>query len=181
MEKGYERVIKRFLAAHIPAGSRILDVGCGTGRTALFVAEKKAGCRVDGVDIDALKVHRANRLFLRAKRDQLARCVQCSAEDLVQHFERRQYDVVVSCHALHHYGEPVRALQQMRRVLKRGGVVLLAELTPAYGEGVDDCARYSAAKIRSFFARVGWRAAEVLQKRPGVILVRTPAAPRRRR
>ncbi|MBI4022425.1 MAG: class I SAM-dependent methyltransferase [Candidatus Andersenbacteria bacterium] len=180
MGKAYERVIKQFLAAHIPAGSRIIDVGCGTGWTALFVAENKAGCRVDGVDIDTLKVHRANRLFLRAKREHLVHCARCGAEELVRRFKRRQYDVVVSCHSLHHYREPVRALRQMRGVLKREGVLLLAELTPAFGERVDDCARYSLAKIRAFFKRAGWRLREASVQGSGVILMRASLAQARR-
>lgn len=175
MKKTYERVVKHFLAAHIADGSRILDVGCGTGWTALFVARTRSGCTVDGVDIDELRIHRANRLFVRARREHLVHCVTCGAEELTRLFGRGRYDAVVSCHSLHHYRDPVRALREMRRVLKRGGQVLLAELTPAYGETVGDCARYSLRKIRAFFGRTGLRVLAARQVRPGVILVRAHA------
>lgn len=180
MEKAYERVIKRFLAAHIADGSRVLDVGCGTGWTALFVARTKADCVVDGVDVDELRIHRANRLFVRAKRDCVVRCVRCGAEELARRLGRARYDVVVSCHSLHHYRDPVRALKQMRRVLAPGGAVLLAELAPAYGETIDDCARYSLRKVRAFFRRAGLSVLAGEQRRPGVVLVRAASVRPRR-
>jgi ubiquinone/menaquinone biosynthesis C-methylase UbiE len=38
------------LVRHIPAGARMLDVGCGNGYNALSFAETVAGIRVTGVD-----------------------------------------------------------------------------------------------------------------------------------
>jgi tRNA1(Val) A37 N6-methylase TrmN6 len=43
------------LAAAVPAraGERVLELGCGTGAAALCLAARVAGCRVDGIDIQA--------------------------------------------------------------------------------------------------------------------------------
>ena len=44
-------------SCHIGAGSYVLDVGCGAGVTACFLA-KRYGCRVVGVDILPAMVQR---------------------------------------------------------------------------------------------------------------------------
>ena len=47
---------------------RILDVGCGTGKLALFIAEmlreQKEGCVVVGIDTDTTKVKKARERAL---------------------------------------------------------------------------------------------------------------------
>ncbi|ABW11864.1 Methyltransferase type 11 [Parafrankia sp. EAN1pec] len=46
-----------FCAALVPAGARILDAGCGTGRVAIRLAE--LGCSCTGVDVDPSMLARA--------------------------------------------------------------------------------------------------------------------------
>lgn len=170
--KSYNRVINRFLLRHIRPNSTVVDVGCGTGTTALLLARERPGCRVEGIDIDEIKIHRANALFAKAKREHLVRCHICSAENLAVRLGRGRYDVVVSTHSFHHYRDPRRALRQIRAILKPGGQLLLSELEPPYGETVDDCPRYSLRKISALVADAHLRVQEARRRKPGVLLVR---------
>lgn len=46
-----QELVRRQLAAHVASGSTVLDVGCGQGTQALWLAER--GCRVTGVEPSA--------------------------------------------------------------------------------------------------------------------------------
>ncbi|MBI2623975.1 methyltransferase domain-containing protein, partial [Candidatus Parcubacteria bacterium] len=87
-------------------------------------------------------------------------------------FGTRQFDAAVTVHALHHFDEPVRALRQMRKLLKPRGRLALAELNSVYGERLDDCPRYSLVKIKEFVRRAGFRRVGGAERAPGVVLVR---------
>lgn len=62
---------------HIDQGSYVLDVGCGAGATACFLA-KRVGCRVAGVDILEGMVARSRE---RAARERVADRVEFRAAD----------------------------------------------------------------------------------------------------
>lgn len=171
MNRPYDQPIKKFLEENIAPSSRVLDVGCGTGWTGLFLAKIKRHCQVDGIDLNALKVHRANALFNRAKLNHLVVCHTTPAEALVKRFGRTKFNAAVSVHSLHHYDDVVRALKQIKIVLKPGGKLLLGELDQEYGETVDDCPRYSIKKIRQLIANSGLKIQSVQNLDPGILLV----------
>ena len=50
----------RLIDAMVPRGARILDVGCGQGRTGAYLHSR--GHRVTGVDLDPLLIERAREL-----------------------------------------------------------------------------------------------------------------------
>ena len=53
---GGEELTRKTLAAmHLPANSRIADLGCGTGTTAILLA-KDYGLRVSAIDISAVNI-----------------------------------------------------------------------------------------------------------------------------
>lgn len=112
-------------AAHVQRGDRVLDVGCGPGYFARMAAEA-VGAEGSVVGIDAapeMTVH-ANR-----KASRLANCrfEPGTAEALA--FDDGTFDVVVSSLTMHHLPDEDRlpAVREMRRVLRPGGTLLLAE------------------------------------------------------
>lgn len=114
--------------ARIEPGQQVLDLGTGTGAVALRVAGQHPDVTVVGVDPDPEMLDRARR---KAADERVRVAFQHGfAEDLP--FEDDQFDRVLSSLALHHvHGDGVQtAAAEIRRVLKPGGVVLIADFTP---------------------------------------------------
>ena len=170
--KPFDQIIADFLLAEVPVGSRVIDVGCGTGWTAILLTDHQICSSCEGVDVDELDIHRANRWFLKAKRDHLVHCQQCSAEELTKKLGRSNYDVVVSNHSLHHYLSPERGLREIYHILKAGGVLLLTELEQKFGETIDNCPRFRPDKIKQLIEGAGFPVDTFEQKKPGVLLVK---------
>jgi ubiquinone/menaquinone biosynthesis C-methylase UbiE len=108
-------------------GDRVLDIGCGGGYLArLLAAAVTPGGRVTGIDPSGPAVSYARR---RAPGN-------CSfavgvAQDL--DLPDRTFDVVTSTLAVHHVPEAARpdAFGEMYRVLRPGGVLLVADFRPS--------------------------------------------------
>jgi len=112
------RLVRRFLDrvatlvdAHGSSG-RILEVGCGEGVVIEYLAGRRPGGRLDGVELDAAALARAR---LRCPG---AALVQADVYDLP--FASRSYDLVLCLEVLEHLAEPARALRELRRVSGRG-------------------------------------------------------------
>mgnify|MGYP001601455681 FL=1 len=162
--------IDSFLLRNIRPGSAVLDVGSGYGETALLIARRVPGASVEAVDINAASVHRAKCRFRRLGSRPI-RCRRGNAEELARTFGRSRFDYVVVNNALHELWRPVRALRETRSVLRPGGMLLLAEFTPRYGEQADDCPRYSRDKILELIRRAGF-AVRSTATRSDAILIR---------
>lgn len=178
-----DRALRRFLLAGVGAGDRVIDVGCGTGWTALLLSRERPGCVVDGVDADAAAVHSARAAFAQARRAEALRCHQIAAEDLRTKFPASSFDVAVSTHALHHFARPWRALREAYRVVRPGGRLLVAEYDPDVGETLDDCPRYSLWKIEELITSAGFVLRSTRRHPWGVLFVAAerPSTSRRRR
>ena len=138
MSGGMHRLWKRFAVerAGVREGSVVLDLASGTGDLARLLA-KRAGATGCVVHSDI------NHAMLAAGRDRLVNAgfllptVQCNAEALP--FAGRAFDCVTIAFGLRNVTRKERALAEMRRVLRPGGVALVLEfsriaapLAPAY-------------------------------------------------
>lgn len=113
-------------------GDRVLDVGCGPGRLALAFAERVTpGGRAQGVDAAEEMVRRATDLA--GKRGLPASFQAAFAQRLP--FHDASFDAVSCTLALHHVavGDRRAAVEEMYRVLKPSGRVLLADFQPGQG------------------------------------------------
>lgn len=99
------------------AGAHVLDIGCGSGLSALAMLRLGAA-RVDCVDIDPNSVE-ATRTLLKDAPGWTARVE--SVFDL-----EGQYDVVHSWGVLHHTGDMWRAIDRAASLVKPGGRLALA-------------------------------------------------------
>jgi SAM-dependent methyltransferase len=114
--------VRREILRHIPAdGTRILDVGCGTGRKSRHLVE--CGATVVGCDISEPGIGVA--------RTRLHEAVVC---DLTQGlpFADESFDVVFSSAVLEHIYPVQRVLAEMYRVLRPGGRVVVEVPNVAY-------------------------------------------------
>lgn len=117
-----------YLLAHLSAGDRLLDVGCGPGTITIDLASRVAPGPVIGIDMSEEVVAEA----ARAAAD--AGCVNVSfarGDAYVIDAGDGAFDVVHAHQVLQHLGDPIAALTEMRRVLRPGG--LLAVRDSDYG------------------------------------------------
>jgi SAM-dependent methyltransferase len=113
--------------------------------------------------------------FRRLAANAALRCHEADVDELVMLFGRRRFDCAVSNNSFHEFWRPVRALREVRAVLKPSGTLLLAELTPKAGEAVDNCPRHSREKIVELLPRGGF-AVRSAATRSGTILIRAAKA-----
>jgi 2-polyprenyl-6-hydroxyphenyl methylase/3-demethylubiquinone-9 3-methyltransferase len=112
---------RSFLLAHVAAGERVLDVGCGEGR---FTAElANAGARVVGVDVAEEPLRRA-----RARHPELD--LRLLAGEDGWELEDAAFDVVWAGEVIEHVADTAAWLSEVRRVLRSGGSLLMS--TPAH-------------------------------------------------
>lgn len=100
------------------AGRDVLDLGCGYGGRTVYYALEGAPKEVVGTEISGMMVDRC-----RALADQEGavntRFLVGFAEDLP--FRDGSFDLIVSYDVLEHVQDPVRAYEEMARVLRPGG------------------------------------------------------------
>lgn len=107
------------------AGTRVLDVACGTGNLAIIAA--RTGCVAAGVDIAANLIAQARR---RAHEENLPiEFLEGDAEALP--YADASFDAVVSMYGVIFAPRPEVIIQELLRVTKRGGTIALANWTPA--------------------------------------------------
>ena len=108
-----------FFLPHLRSGMRVLDVGCGPGGITVGLAEAVAPGEAVGVDFQSAQVEQARALA--AERGVAnARFEVGDAYQLP--FPDGSFDAVFAHAVLIHLREPVRALAEMRRVLRPGGI-----------------------------------------------------------
>lgn len=109
----------------ITASSKVLDVGCGNGNTAIWLAQK-TGCEVIGVDLSAVRV---NNAIAKAEAfpDLRVQFQKASATQLP--FDEGTFTHVWSQATLYHVHQRAAALAEIYRVLKNRGIFLFDDLT----------------------------------------------------
>jgi 2-polyprenyl-3-methyl-5-hydroxy-6-metoxy-1,4-benzoquinol methylase len=111
-----------FLLAHVAAGQRVLDVGCGEG---WFTAElTRAGAHAVGIEVAEEPLRRARR-----RDSQLA--FELVASAAAWPFSDAEFDAVWAGEVIEHVPDTAGWLSEVRRVLRPGGVLLLS--TPDHG------------------------------------------------
>jgi ubiquinone/menaquinone biosynthesis C-methylase UbiE len=102
------------------AGKRVLDVGCGAGRTAVFLSRWTE--RYTAVDYSSMMLERARRWLPGV------RFIQCDARDM-SIFSQGEFDVVSFANngldSLVHE-DRLRVMSEIRRVLVPGGLFLFS-------------------------------------------------------
>ena len=108
----------------IPAGSKVLDVACGSGNTSIPAA--KAGAEVIGVDIAPNSLEKARARA--AREDVTVDFREGDAEQL--QFPDASFDVVLTMFGAMFAPRPEIVAAELLRVCKPGGIVAMANWTP---------------------------------------------------
>jgi len=121
LDKAYDR-----LTSHIKKGDRVLDLGCGTGALALRAA--RIGAKVKGIDINPQMLETAQG---RAEGAHLAQNIEFVEMGVVELDKEKteSFEVVMSglCFSELTEDELRFTLKEIRRILKPGGLLLLAD------------------------------------------------------
>ena len=111
------------LAAARPRSSqRVLDLGCGTGHTALAFAGHVE--QVVAVDLTEAMLEQGRRLA--AERGVANICFERGDVTRLP-FDDDSFDCVTSRLSAHHYARPEAAVAEAARVLRPGGLLLLSD------------------------------------------------------
>lgn len=138
---------------HIQPDSHILEVGCGTGLTSCWLAEK-TGCRVLGVDLSERMVEWAQR---RAERKHLGDRVQFRLADAQElPFEDATFDAMLCESVTAFIPDKLKALGEYCRVVKPGGFAGLNEGTWVKGDPPSELYEY----VRRVMDRVDFQSPE---------------------
>ena len=108
--------------------SRLLDVACGKGTTAVFLA-KEFGCEVFGIDYGDQNVEAARSLAQSEHADTRVQFERSDAETL--QFSDESFDAVICECAFCTFPEKAVAAKEFFRVLRPGGRVGIGDLTRA--------------------------------------------------
>src|SRR5207248_4467114 len=108
-----------FFLQHLQSGMRLLDCGCGPGTVTLGLAEAVAPGETIGIDIERRQIEAATALAVERGignvRFELASIYELPFPD-------SSFDAAYAQSVLFHLREPLKALKELRRVLKPGGV-----------------------------------------------------------
>jgi SAM-dependent methyltransferase len=110
----------QFFLPHLTPGVCVLDCGCGPGTITLGIARAVHPGLVTGVDFGASQVERATA---RATADGVDNVTFRVADCYDLPFESNAFDCIFSNALLEHLSDPVRALKELHRTLKPGGVI----------------------------------------------------------
>ncbi len=110
------------LQADPPA--RIADFGCGVGWSSIGMAQAYPNVHVDGFDLDAPSIEMAWQNAVGAGMNGR---LNFHVRDAGDPKLAGQYDLVTAFECIHDMGDPVSALQTMRRLVNDSGTVLIAD------------------------------------------------------
>lgn len=103
--------------AHVPAGARVLDVGCNTGELAEQM-KRRLGCRVVGVEVQPAAAEIA--------RSRLDEVILCDASELTAVYPPSgDFDCVVASDVLEHLQQPLDVARALVQYLKPGGQMIV--------------------------------------------------------
>lgn len=111
---------------------RVLDAGCGSGFHTMMVAERLTTGRVVGTDVSVEMLDRLGRL---AESRGLADRIDARlADNLALDLEDASFERALSVAAWHHLSDPQQASDELARVLRPGGRVVVVDLAIAPSE-----------------------------------------------
>ncbi|MET7396055.1 methyltransferase domain-containing protein [Dactylosporangium sp. NPDC005572] len=142
-----DRLVRELVTfAGVPHGGHVLDVGCGIGGPALYLAGT-LGCSVEGVTLSAAQAARANEKAAAAGLAGRAHFHQRDFSD--NGYPDASFDALWAVESLMHIADRVAFFAEAMRLLRPGGVLAIAtwsvrdgELTPEEYRVVDQILRH---------------------------------------
>lgn len=106
------------------SGARVADIACGVGWSSIAIARTYPEVRVVGYDLDAASIEQARR---NAATEGVAERVTFEVADATRVAVAERFDVALIIEAVHDVARPVELLSGVRRMLKLGGTLIVAD------------------------------------------------------
>jgi SAM-dependent methyltransferase len=135
IQKAKRSAFAKMLDEQIPLGVRVLECGCGTGQLSIFLSIPQR--TVFGVDM-CLNSLRLGEDF--KNKNDLNRVHFLQMNLFAPIFKPESFHLVISNGVLHHTGDPFLAFQNIARLVKPGGYILIG-LYHKYGRLFTDFRR----------------------------------------
>ena len=145
--KHYDRFMHKDAAAYmqmyallrpVVKAKTVLELATGTGLIAKHIVN--AAAHIEAADVSA-------EMIAEAKRDNRSAKLHFSVQDMFRlPYADKSFDVVIVSNALHIVPQPEKALQEIRRVLKDGGLLIAPTFTHAENS--------FSGKVRAFFMKL---------------------------
>jgi ubiquinone/menaquinone biosynthesis C-methylase UbiE len=117
-----EKHWRLFFSPEEVKGKTVLDAGCGTGVFSVIFA-KNGASKVTGIDISEGSLSTARDLQNRFGVEN----TEFSKEDMLAlPYDDASFDIVWAWGTVHHTTDPLQAIDNLVRILKPGGAILLA-------------------------------------------------------
>jgi SAM-dependent methyltransferase len=107
-----------------PAGSRVLEAGCGVGSQTVTLARNSPGARFTSIDISPASLAQARA---RCEAAGIANVDFRQADLFALPVELASFDHVFVCFVLEHLSRPLEALRVLKGLLKPGGSITVIE------------------------------------------------------
>ncbi len=123
------RFVEDFLAVHGPCrGGLVLDVGTGTARIPIALARADSRASVLALDLSEAMLAQAEKNIVLEGLFHRIRCQLGDAKSLLRDFGEGSFEGVVSNTIIHHIPHPEPVLDEMARLVARGGTLLVRDL-----------------------------------------------------
>lgn len=107
-----------------PAGSRVLEAGCGVGAQTVTLAKNSPNAFITSIDISEASLSEARA---RTSAAGLTNVHFEQADIFNLAYEPDCFDHIFVCFVLEHLFQPVEALQKLKKYLKPGGTITVIE------------------------------------------------------
>jgi len=166
-------LLKEYL--NLSGNEVILDVACGTGELERMLVNDHPNLQITGVDISAKMLDVARSKFPSSDRLQF---LKASVNSLP--FKDSSFDIVVTASAFHYFDYPTNALNEMRRVLKPNGKLIVmdwcrdfwfCQLLDLYLKVVDPAHKkcYTQQELNNFMGNANFQITDEKRTRPHLL------------
>ena len=107
-----------------PAGSTVLEAGCGVGAQTVTLAANSPRARITSIDVSGVSLAQARSAVEKAG---VTNVIFRQADIFDLPFARASFDHVFVCFVLEHLAKPVQALEALKSALKPGGSMTVIE------------------------------------------------------
>lgn len=174
------------VSEHLSGTENILDIACGTGELERLLLNTHSQLKIVGVDI--------SEKMLGMARLKLPNLEFIKASAIALPFPNCSFDMAITVSAFHYFDHPIAALEEIRRILKPEGKLIIMDwcrdyllcqafdlflkiFDPAYKE----C--YNQKELRSFLTASGFDIVDEKKQKLGVfwgMMIATGATPPQR-